>query len=260
MRNKLAILIFSVLFSSAYTISESAASTISKAQTFVMVHGVTGGAWDWKGVAQHLEDQGHTAYRATLTGLGERHHLLHADINLTTHINDVVNLILFEDLQDVVLVGHSYGGMVITGVMDRIPERLSHVVFLDAAAPDDGMSATDVWGPKFADQKIIDGIVHFSWLDPHGPVPKDVPHPLKTLYEPVSYKNPLAKKLDVTFVAFVVPGKTIAESSAGASIDRVRARGWTLRSFSGDHVIYREKPAEMAALLIESISDRNQII
>src|SRR5215203_2216227 len=108
--------------------------------TLVLVHGATAGGWEWKRTGQFLTDDGHTVYRATLTGLGEREHLNSADIDLNTHINDVVNLILFEDLHDIVLTGHSYGGMVITGVMDRVPDRIKHVVFLDAAVPDDGMS------------------------------------------------------------------------------------------------------------------------
>ena len=114
--------------------------------TFVVVHGATAGGWEWKKCAQFLTDDGHTVYRVTLTGLGERMHLNSPDIDLETHINDVVNTILFEDLHDVVLTGHSYGGMVITGVMDRIPERIRHVVFLDAAVPDDGMSIRDLFG------------------------------------------------------------------------------------------------------------------
>jgi pimeloyl-ACP methyl ester carboxylesterase len=114
--------------------------------TFVVVHGATAGAWEWKKTGQFLTEDGHTVYRATLTGLGEREHLNSTDIDLQTHINDVVNLILYEDLHDVVLTGHSYGGMVITGVIDRIPERIKHVVYLDAAVPDDGMSLWDLFG------------------------------------------------------------------------------------------------------------------
>ena len=99
--------------------------------TFVLVHGATAGGWEWKSTGKFLSDDGHTVYRATLSGLGEREHLNGTNIDLQTHINDVVNLILYEDLHDIVLTGHSYGGMVITGVMDRIPDRIRHVVFLD---------------------------------------------------------------------------------------------------------------------------------
>jgi len=90
--------------------------------TFVLVHGATAGGWEWKSTGKFLTDDGHTVYRATLTGLGEREHLNSPDVDLQTHINDVVNLILYEDLHDVVLTGHSYGGMVITGTADRAHE------------------------------------------------------------------------------------------------------------------------------------------
>jgi pimeloyl-ACP methyl ester carboxylesterase len=118
-------------------------------ETFVLVHGATRRRIGMEAKrGKFLSDDGHTVYRATLTGLGERMHLNSTNVDLQTHINDVVNLILFEDLHDVVLTGHSYGGMVITGVIDRIPERIKHVVFLDAAVPDDGMSLWELFGSK----------------------------------------------------------------------------------------------------------------
>ncbi len=132
-----------------FVVLASAAARAAQAAekyTFVLVHGATAGGWEWKSTGKFLTDDGHIVYRATLTGLGERMHLNSTDVDLQTHINDVVNLILFEDLHDVVLTGHSYGGMVITGVIDRIPERIRHVVFLDAAVPDDGMSIWELFG------------------------------------------------------------------------------------------------------------------
>ena len=136
--------------------------------TFVVVHGATAGGWEWKRTGKFLTDDGHTVYRATLTGLGERMHLNSPDIDLQTHINDVVNLILFEDLHDVVLTGHSYGGMVITGVMDRVPERIRHVVFLDAAVPDDGMSLWDLFGGNGPQdpERFKDGFMQVPWVKP----------------------------------------------------------------------------------------------
>jgi len=93
--------------------------------TYVIVHGAISGGFAWKKVDEQLTSKGHTVYRPTLTGLGERSHLVSPDTNLSTHIEDIVNVILYESLYDVVLVGHSYGGMVITGVMNQIPERKS---------------------------------------------------------------------------------------------------------------------------------------
>lgn len=105
---------------------------------FVLVHGGWQGGWSYKALARLLRVDGHEVYTPTLTGLGERSHLTHATINLETHISDVANVILFENLTNVVLVGHSYGGMVITGVADRISPRISTLVYLDALVPKSG--------------------------------------------------------------------------------------------------------------------------
>ena len=160
--------------------------------TFVLVHGATAGGWEWKSTGKFLTDDGHTVYRATLTGLGERMHLNSTDVDLQTHINDVVNLILFEDLHDVVLTGHSYGGMVITGVIDRIPERIRHVVFLDAAVPDDGMSIWDLFGGNGPQdpERFKDGFMQVPWVKPGTQPPHSVKQSIKCFNQPVSYKNP----------------------------------------------------------------------
>src|SRR5690606_435254 len=107
-------------------------------QTFVVVHCAAAGAWEWKRTGKFLTDDGHTVYRVTLTGLGEREHLNSTEVDLQTHINDVVNTILFEDLHDVVLTGHSYGCMVVSGVMARSPERLAHVMLRESVLPSVG--------------------------------------------------------------------------------------------------------------------------
>ncbi len=226
--------------------------------TYVIVHGATGGGWDWKTVDRLLTADGHTVYRPTLTGLGEKVHLASPDINLTTHINDIVNVILFEDLHDVVLAGHSYGGMVITGVMDRIPERISHVIFLDAAVPDDGQSALAIWGPFPPEHKVVDGLVNFSWLDSSKPAPRDVPQSLKTFTEPVSFKNPAAKLIPVTYTAFIPPGQSVEKKAGDPSWQRAKARHWTIRTLASDHVAERTHPKELVALLEDAPKDRNQ--
>lgn len=227
--------------------------------TFVLVHGATGGGWDWKTVGHILSEKGHTVYRATLTGLGERYHLNNAEIGLKTHVDDVANLILFEEIRDVILVGHSYGGMVITGVVDQIPEHVRHLVFLDAAAPNDGMSMLDLNGGEMPpEHKIIDGVVHFNWLNSDTPLPRDVPQSLKTFTDPVSYRHPLALKINASFVAFVSEGESIEERMKSLSWQNAIERGWTVRTFAGDHVIYRRKPLEMAELLISATEDQNK--
>jgi pimeloyl-ACP methyl ester carboxylesterase len=227
--------------------------------TFVLVHGATAGGWEWKSTGKFLSDDGHTVYRATLTGLGEREHLNSTDIDLQTHINDVVNLILFEDLRDVVLTGHSYGGMVITGVIDRIPERIRHVVFLDAAVPGDGMSIWDLFGNTPQDpERFKDGFMQVPWVKPGAQPPHSVKS-IKCFNQPVSYKNPAALKLPVTYVAFIPKDKSADErAKTDKSWQRAVARGWTIRTFPGGHVAQQEDPRGVATLIEQSVGDVNK--
>ena len=112
--------------------------------TYVLVHGAWHGSWCWNRVRNSLQNAGHQVFTPTLTGLGERSHLNSAAVNLSTHIADVVNLLRWEDLSDVILCGHSYGGSVITGAADRIPERIRALVYLDAFVPEDGECLLDL--------------------------------------------------------------------------------------------------------------------
>ncbi|WP_299870775.1 alpha/beta fold hydrolase [uncultured Cocleimonas sp.] len=238
--------------------SEDASKTLENSEkyTFVIVHGATGGGWDWKTVAQHLTAKGHIVYRPTLTGLGEKYHLASPEISLTTHINDVVNTIIFERLDNIILVGHSYGGMVLTGVMNRIPQRIRHVTFVDAMVPDDGMSMIDV-KPLKPSYKVINGMIHFPWLKFDKPYPRDVIQSLKSYTEPVSYINPAAKRLNATYLAFVPKGMSEEKRSRDVSWQRAKERGWTIRTFKGNHVVYRKKPAEFSTVLLETVTDQN---
>ena len=115
--------------------------------TYVLVHGGGHGGWCYQRVARILRAAGHEVYTPTLTGLGERAHLLDHRVDLNRHIEDVVAVLHFEDLRDVILVGHSYGGMVITGIADRAADRVGKLVYLDAANPVNGQSLVDVSGP-----------------------------------------------------------------------------------------------------------------
>lgn len=227
--------------------------------TYVIVHGATGGGWDWKGVDRILTAKGHTVYRPTLTGLGERAHLASREIDLTTHINDIVNVILFEDLHDVILVGHSYAGMVITGVMDRIPERLKHVVFADAIIPEDGQSCMDT--KQLGPHPIEDGMLVFPWTKTPTAPPTYLRQSLKTFTEPVSYKNPRAKRLNVTVIDFIAPDETPKKRAARTEQEehlRIH-RGWTIRMMESDHMANRTHPQELVELLERAPSDTNAV-
>ena len=115
--------------------------------TFVLVHGAWHGSWCWRRVADRLRGHGHTVFTPTLSGLGERSHLLRAGVDLKTHIADVVNVLKWEGLADVVLCGHSYGGFVISGVAEAAPAALRSIVFLDAFVPRDGEAVVDLTSP-----------------------------------------------------------------------------------------------------------------
>ncbi len=227
--------------------------------TYVIVHGAWGGGWAFREVDRLLTADGHTVYRPTLTGQGEKVHLASPEINLTTHINDIVNVILFENLHDVVLVGHSYGGMVITGVMDRVPERIRHVIFLDAAEPDDGQSMFDVFpAPRFPAPPVKDGFIMPYAAAANKPIPHDVPQSLKTWSEPVSFKNPATKLLQVTFVQFLRQDQTPEQGGAYFLWQRALERGWTTRSMVSDHNAQWSHPKELVALLEDAPKDRNK--
>src|SRR5262245_44663374 len=142
--------------------------------TFVLVHGGGHGGWCYSKVARLLRAQGHDVYTPTLTGLGERSHLVSPAVDLDMHVHDVVQVLHYEDLRDAILVGHSYGGMVITGVADRAADRIGKLVFLDAANPVNGQSLVDVTGGMIKmtreSGRVVDGVelVLFPGTDPLG--------------------------------------------------------------------------------------------
>ena len=123
---------------------------------FVLVHGAWIGGWCWRPNAQALRKAGHEVFTPTLTGLGERSHLMNPSINLDTHIADIVNVIKHEELSDVVLVGHSYGGMVVTGVADALADKIRSLVYLDAFVPESGQALVDLAPPEPKPQAASD--------------------------------------------------------------------------------------------------------
>jgi pimeloyl-ACP methyl ester carboxylesterase len=119
-------------------IAPAQAQTLAK--TYVLVHGAWHGGWCWRRTADFLERKGHKVFAPTMTGLGERSHLLTKDINLATHVTDIVNVLKWEDLSNVILVGHSYGGVIISGVAEQMADKIASIVFLDAFVPENGDS------------------------------------------------------------------------------------------------------------------------
>jgi pimeloyl-ACP methyl ester carboxylesterase len=159
--------------------------------TFVLVPGGWHGGWYFQTFAEALRVRGHRAYAVTLTGLGERRHLLRADVNLDTHVNDVVQLLEMENLSEVILLGHSYAGMVVSGVLDLSPERIAAAIYCDAYVPADGQScfalANDVYRRVFLDSAAEDG---FSVSPPTHLDPRATPHPLAAFLQSLRLKNP----------------------------------------------------------------------
>lgn len=177
--------------------------------TVVLVHGGWASGVVWRQLAPRLRKAGHEVYAPTLTGIGERKHLLNRKINLDTHIQDVIGVIDDEDLSDIVLVGHSYGGMVISGVADRVPERVASLVYLDAFVPENGQS---LFSALPSDRRLTT-VPGEDWLV--APIPsagfglkrpevialwesKSAPHPLATLTQPVQLTGGIGRiKKDV---------------------------------------------------------------
>jgi pimeloyl-ACP methyl ester carboxylesterase len=206
--------------------------------SYVIVHGAWGGGWAFRKVDAQLTARGHQVYRPTLTGLGERSHLATPQVSLSTHVTDVVNLIRFEELRDVILVGHSYGGMVISGVAQQVPDRLRRLVYLDAFVPEDGESVMTA-GPGrerrsgWLGPMTRDGFIVPPWVSPDQPVPKDVPQPLATFSEPIALGNEAARRIPATYILTVEAGAQDDDFAPYA--ERARARGWTVLRLEADH-------------------------
>ncbi len=245
--------------------------------TFVLVHGAWHGGWCWRDVRAVLRARGHEAFTPTLTGLGERSHLLSRDIGMDTHVTDVANVIVWEELDEVVLVGHSYGGNVITGVADRMKDRLAHAVYLDAFVPADGDSsasmAVTIANPDATDADIGAEIKRRLDLTDEGggsathytnmfDIPRSPPepyrwverritrHPVRTQIEPIRLANGGSDGLPRTYI--------LCAGSAGPTPFRILAErfrndpSWRYRELPTGHDAMVTMPQETAGLLIEA--------
>jgi len=233
--------------------------------TFVLVHGSMHGGWCWRRVAPLLRAAGHEVYTPTLTGLGERVHLAHPDIDLDTHIADIVNVLAFEELTGVVLVGHSYAGAVITGVADRVPERIAHLVYLDAVVVSDGQAVLDLFPPEIraARRAQVEAEGNGWRMLPPDPAAwgvtdvddaawvraKVVPQPFKTFIQPMRLADPAALAGPKTLIACTAAPAT---GWRDAAIARARAEpGWRYRALPTGHDAMVTMPRETVDLLLE---------
>jgi pimeloyl-ACP methyl ester carboxylesterase len=230
--------------------------------TYVLIHGAWHGGWCWRSVAPVLRRAGHEVYAPSLTGLGERRHLAGREIDLDSHIQDVTGLLEMEDLDDVVLVGHSYGGMVVTGAADRAAERIRHLVYLDAFVPEDGRCLLDYAVPERAARMREEGErtgfvspppmslwgltqpEHLAFVGP-----REVRHPFATMAQKISLENAAAlASLPKTFI--------YCSSPATGSFDQFAAKyrhdpAWRFHELKTGHDAMLLMPEAVTRILLE---------
>ncbi|MHA7057211.1 alpha/beta fold hydrolase [Aquimarina sp. M1] len=231
---------------------QSLCSQKASKPVYVIVHGAWGGGWAFKKVDSLLRETGSNVYRPTLTGQGERVHLATKNVGLNTHIDDIVNTILFENLNNVILIGHSYGGMVVTGVADRIPERIMKLIYIDAFVPENDESLLSISGMSEKGFKISNGYVIPHWVKEGKSPPKDVPHPLKTWTDSISLKNPERLQLKTTYILTVDKGADPKKDDFYSQAVRATKKGWTILQLTADHNAQWSAPEEFVNLLKEN--------
>ena len=233
--------------------------------TFVLIHGTFCGAWIWRRVADLLQSKGQRVFTVTLTGLGERSHLLSRDINLDTQITDVVNVVKWEDLRDVCLVAHSFGGWIGSGVLEQIGDRVSSIVWLDAYKPEDGQKPLDLTNEGF--RKIVAssldkgepsfapplrGPIYPIWVnetDADYVIAKLTPQPIGTYLQPIKLsgaRDKVAKKTYIRAGKFPNPAfdKALAECKADKS--------WTTLEVDCGHIVMLDQPDWLADVLVRA--------
>jgi pimeloyl-ACP methyl ester carboxylesterase len=232
--------------------------------TFVLVHGAWGGSYGWTAFANLLRADGHNVFTPSLTGLGERTHLGGPDVNLSTHITDVENVFFYEGLSDVVLVGHSYGGMVVTGVADRVPDLISHLIYSDAFLPLDGQSCFDLGGAGGRERaRIVEGwkvlsmgpAIENPTLEQARQAALRSPQPLGTLTEGVRLSVPLEERAFSR--TYLKAGGSAADDASRTghfwdAFRRVKVDSrWSTYEFPCGHGMHRELPNEVRAAYYE---------
>jgi pimeloyl-ACP methyl ester carboxylesterase len=230
--------------------------------TFVLVHGGWAGSVVWRQLAPRLRKAGHEVYAPTLTGIGARKHLLSREIDLDTHIQDVIGVIDDADLSDIVLVGNSYGGMVISGVADRVPEKVSSLVYLDAFVPENGQSLQSLLsllppGPASATVPGEDWLVSpptsaaFGLKRPEVIAlweGKSAPHPLATLTQPLQLTGGIGRVRQKMYILGTEPARFTR------FYDKVKNNpGWTVHTLPCTTFMQLEMPDELTAILLKAI-------
>jgi len=222
------------------------------------VHGAWVAGWCWRPIARPLRAKGHEVYTPTLTGVGERSHLLRAGIDLDTHIKDILNVIKFEELSGIVLCGHSYGGMVVTGVADAVPDKIAALVYLDAFVPENGQALADLV-PQ-GRQPMGDGIA-VPPLPPSafGVSPEKAalwesrltPHPAQCFTQPVKRTGGIGRIRRRHYIYANDPQPT----SFTQFYEKFRnAPGWTVHTLPCTHLVQLDMPAELTQLLLDAAS------
>jgi pimeloyl-ACP methyl ester carboxylesterase len=230
--------------------------------TYVLVHGAWTGAHGFHKVRPLLQAGGHGVFTPSLTGIGERAHLASPQIGLSTHVQDVVNAVLYEDLTDITLLGFSYGGMVVTGAIADIGDRVRHLVFLDAFVPSHGESIDTIVGRPPQPPSEVGA----EWFVAPPPRQFDdtadelwgerrrTPQPVRCFTEPVALRQPLeAFPFTRTYIKATAEATTAPGSDAfWAAADRAKASpDWRYREIATDHMVTTNRPQHLADLLLE---------
>ena len=235
----------------------------ARRRTYMLVHGAWHGGWCWARVAERLTAAGHRVYTPTQSGLGERRHLLRADITLDLFITDLVNVIEAEELSDIYLVGHSFGGRPIAGVADRMPQRLKRLVFLDAGLPDPGKSVFDGFPPAVRDARIKSAQESSGGLSfPPPPalsfgvtVPEDAawlerrmtPHPFGTYVTPMTLEHPIGNGLPCTYIRCIEPAYSVIDPSGAYAKSR---SDWQYLELKSGHDAMVIAPGPLTEILL----------
>lgn len=233
---------------------------------FVLIHGAWLGGWCWRDVARILRAAGHEVFTPTMTGLGERAHLLNPSVRLSTFIDDVCAVIECEELTDVILVGHSFAGMVVTGVADRIGDSIRHLIYLDGLIAQHGQAAIALLPPVVQAERSRtddpeDLRIHAPTTDRFGVLkPEHVAwvkrrakgHPLHSYTEPLALRHPVGNGLPVTYIALTDPlYAPLAEVREWAK----RQPGWAWRELATGHAPMITEPELLARELLDIVAD-----